>query len=253
MRRIEGGSQFLFAYFHTVLPYIINLIMLSLLSITKCVMTLQLDNLWTDKNLERHFVWMLDILYHEWLIILTLFLQITLGVFSYILLEAEYESICETWSLQCWNCSASRAKLAFDDIFVSYQQSISLYLSCKSIVNLKLHFLEMYFAIEVARTAVWQRTAGILKLTQNQIFSTSLTCATYPESGRSLFQFFLLTILQHPPRNCSYASQGIWIDYFLPTVNASNPSNTKSGVYLPRFNGHHQFCYDLWSTHTIWD
>ena len=82
MRRIESGSQFLFAYFHIVLPYIINLIMLSLLSITKCVMTLQLDNLWTDKNLERHFVWMLDILYHEWLIILTLFLQITLGVFS---------------------------------------------------------------------------------------------------------------------------------------------------------------------------
>ena len=45
MTTIESGSQFLFAYFHIVLPYIINLIMLLLLSITKCVMTLQLDHL----------------------------------------------------------------------------------------------------------------------------------------------------------------------------------------------------------------
>ena len=80
-----------------------------------------------------------DILYHEWLIIPTLFLQIALGVFSYILLKAEYKSICETWSLQCWNVQ-HRAKPAYDDLFVSYQQSL-LYLSYKSIVNLKLHFL----------------------------------------------------------------------------------------------------------------
>jgi len=34
-----------FAYFHIVLLYIINLIMLLLSLITKCVMTLQLDHL----------------------------------------------------------------------------------------------------------------------------------------------------------------------------------------------------------------
>jgi len=132
-------SFFLFAYFYIVLPYIINLIMLLLLSITKCVITLQLDHLWTDKNLEWHF------------------------------------------------------------------------------------------AIQVTRTA------GILKSIQNPITK---------ESSRStqITLWILLTILQHPPQNYSHTSQGIWINCFLPTVHASAPSNMKSEVYFPRFNGHYWFC-----------
>jgi len=145
-------SFFLFAYFYIVLPYIINLIMLLLLSITKCVITLQLDHLWTDKNLEWHF------------------------------------------------------------------------------------------AIQVTRTA------GILKSIQNPITKSSLP--DWPvlhillESSRStqITLWILLTILQHPPQNYSHTSQGIWINCFLPTVHASAPSNMKSEVYFPRFNGHYWFC-----------
>jgi len=162
-----------------------------------------------------------DVLYHEWSTTIT-------DRVSCLLLHPHTSQY-----VRCWTCSA---KLAYDDIFLSHQQSISPYLSYKSILQLKsqgwqITWLNLLHFIDLCYISSW-KAADPCKL---------------------LFQFFLLTILQHPLQNYSHASQGIWIDYFLPTVNAYTPSNTESGVYLPRFNGHHQFHYDLRSTHTIWD
>jgi len=191
MRTIESGSQFLFAYFHIVLPYIINCgcCLLQNMSWLSNLIIFELIRTWSDiwfgcDYSRRPASRVID------------YSDTTLKDRVGCLLLHPHKSICETWSLQCWNCSASRAKLAYDDI--SYQQSISLYLSYKSIVN----FTSCWnvFCNCSRKDSSLTKDSWYLEINTRSLNLLHFIDLRYISSWKaadprkSLFQFFLLTI-----------------------------------------------------------
>ena len=172
MTTIESGSQFLFAYFFLTMAVVYY----------KMCQTLQLDHLWTDKNL-RHLAWM-------WLLQTScitsdrLLLQIASAVFS-------YKSICEMLNLFSQACLRWYLRFTSTVHFAVsiVQKHCQLYFLLKCILQLKLQgwqitWLNLLHFIDLCYISSWKAA----------------------DPRKLLFQFFLLTILQHPPRNYSHAS-----------------------------------------------